>query len=107
MANKYTVAQFVKAIPGSGGIITAIADRVGCSWHTVKKYIDRHPTIRTAWENERHKITDKARHNIIKAITEPPGDLPTSKWWVTVMDEDFRPPQKIETTGVILIRMDE
>lgn len=99
MGNKYTASQFIKAIPGTGGIITAIAERIGCNWYTVRRYIDRHPTVKTAWEAERHKITDKARHNIIKAISEPPGDLATSKWWVTVMDDDFRPPQRIEATG--------
>lgn len=99
MGNKYTAGQFINAIPGTGGIITAIADRIGCTWHTVRRYIDRHPTVKTAWEAERHKITDKARHNIIKAISEPTCDLPTSKWWVTVMDEDFRPPQRSEISG--------
>jgi len=28
----YTAEQFIKAIPGSGGIISTIARRVGCGW---------------------------------------------------------------------------
>ncbi len=96
---RYTAAQFIEAIPGTGGIVTAIATRVGCAWDTAKSYINRYPTVKTAWENERHKITDIARHNIIQAITEPPTDLAMSKWWVTVMDDNFRPPQRKEITG--------
>ena len=104
MGNKYTASQFIQAIPGTGGIITAIADRIGCTWHTVRRYIDRHPTVKAAWEAERYKITDKARHNIIKAITEPNmAQLSVSKWWVTVMDEDFRPPQKTEIDGKLIV----
>ena len=47
---KYTVGQFSKAIKGSGGVITMIAQRVGCSWHTAKKYIEKFPTLRDAYE---------------------------------------------------------
>ena len=36
----YTAAQFIAAIPGTGGIITKIAEKVGCAWHTAKKYIE-------------------------------------------------------------------
>ena len=39
MGNTYKTQQFLDAIPGTGGIITAIAKRLGCSWHTAKKRI--------------------------------------------------------------------
>ena len=95
--SKYTAAQFIDAIENSGGIISAIADAVGCSWNTAKKYIEEYPTVNAAWQNERHRITDKARHNIIKAITG--GDIQMSKWWLQVMDEEFVPRQRNEITG--------
>lgn len=93
----YTAQQFIEAIPGTGGIVSAIADRVGCAWNTAKKYIDDYATVKTAWQNERNRITDKAQHHIIKAIEG--GELSLCKWWVTVMDEEFRPPQRLEATG--------
>lgn len=31
---KYTAEQFIKAIRGSGGVISQIAATVGCDWHT-------------------------------------------------------------------------
>ena len=76
--NHYTAAQFIKAIPGTGGIISALADKVGCGWHTAKRYITDYVTVAEAWEAERNKITDKAKHNIVKAIHG--GDLQMSKW---------------------------
>ena len=94
MEQRYTAAQFIEAVKGTGGVISAVADRVGCSWHTAKKYIEQYATVKEAWENERHKITDKARHNIIKAIGE--GDLQMSKWWLQMMDEEFVPQAKLD-----------
>lgn len=96
MADKkhYTAAQFIKAIPGTGGIISALADKVGCTWHTAKKYVTEYATVAEAWEAERNRITDKARHNIVKAIHG--GDLQMSKWWLQVMDDEFVPRQRVD-----------
>ena len=97
MAGKYTAGQFIKAIKGSGGVISAIADAVGCKWHTAKRYINDYPTVNLAWVEEKQRITDRARHNIIKAISD--GDNPMSKWWLQVMDDEFVPRSKNELTG--------
>jgi hypothetical protein len=96
-AGSYTCQQFIDAIPDTGGIISAIADRVGCAWGTAKKYIDEHPTVLEAWTNERNKITDKAQHNIIRSIQQ--GDLQMSKWWLQVKDPEFVDRQRHEVTG--------
>ncbi len=78
---KYTTDQFTKAIKGSGGVITMIANRVGCSWKTAKKYIDRYPTLRDAYECELQLINDVALAVVLQAIKE--GDIGTAKWWLT------------------------
>jgi predicted transcriptional regulator len=97
LAEKFTTTQFIEAIPGTGGIVSAIASKVNCDWHTARKYIDEHPTVKQAYDDERSKITDKARHNIVKSIHD--GDLMMSKWWLQVMDEEFLPKQRQELTG--------
>jgi len=91
---KYTAEQFIAAIPGTGGVISLIADVVGCSWHTARKYIHEHATVLEAFEAERMSITDRARHNILKAIEA--GDLAMSKWWLQCQDPEFS--TKSETT---------
>ena len=91
---KYSAQQFIDAIEGTGGIIWQIANNVGCAWDTAKKYIDKHPSVRRAWENERKRVVDKAKHNIVGEIEK--GDVQLSKWFVTVLDKDFRPPQRHE-----------
>jgi hypothetical protein len=94
MANSYTAKQFIDAIPNTGGVISDIAKKVGCSWHTAKKYIDEYSTVNEAWQAERNRITDKARNNIIKAIEK--SDLQMSKWWLQVMDDEFVPRERRE-----------
>ena len=78
---KYTTEQFRKAIVRSGGVIGVIAARVGCSWHTAKKYIDKFPTLRDAYDNELQFTNDIALTVVLQAIKE--GDIGTAKWWLT------------------------
>ena len=97
MAERFTAKQFIDAIPNTGGVITEIAARVGCSWNTAKKYLGKYPTVEQAWQDERERITDLARSNIIKAI-ETDKDLQMSKWWLQVMDAEFNPAQTVART---------
>jgi len=103
----YTAKQFINAIPGTGGVISDIAQKVGCTWHTAKKYIDDYVTVQEVYQQERNRITDKARNNIIKAIER--NDLQMSKWWLQVMDEEFVPRERrdIEQSGELTIRIIE
>ena len=58
---RYKKADFEAAIPGSGGIISTIAEKVGCDWHTVKAWLDRSPDLHTMWEAERYQRNDAAK----------------------------------------------
>ena len=64
----YHTEQFIKAIPGTGGIISTIANRVGCDWHTAKKYIVNHPTVARAYQDECEKIGDLAETGLYTAL---------------------------------------
>ncbi len=66
--DQYTAAQFIEAISGSGGIISTIAARVGCQWHTAKKYIDTYPTVAAAYQAECERTSDIAEGVIIGNI---------------------------------------
>lgn len=96
---RFTAQQFKEAIPGTGGIVSALAERLGCAWHTARDGIDRWATVKRAWENERNRISDKAQRNVVKAILD--DDLPTSKWWLQLMDPEFTPKQKRELVGQV------
>ena len=97
----YTQKTFLENIPGTGGVYSALASKVGCAWHTAKKRVEASRKLLVAWEAECNRVTDKAKHNIIKAIEE--GDLQMSKWWVQVKDDEFIPREKREVSGALLI----
>ncbi len=79
--NLYRAEQFIKAIPGSGGIVTTIAQRVDCDWHTAKKYIDTMPTVQQAYMDECEVVLDRAESVLITSINE--GDSSDAKWYLT------------------------
>lgn len=77
MADKphYTAQQFIEAIPGTGGIVTAIARKVGCTWDTAKKYIDNYATVQRAYQDECESILDLAEAKVISAIKNDDGQM--------------------------------
>ncbi len=77
----YKAEEFIKAIPGSGGIITTIARRVGCNWDTAKKYINLMPEVNQAYENERESMLDIAEETLLNSIKG--GDTADAKWVLT------------------------
>lgn len=83
MANRaqFRISDFLAAIPGSGGVIATIASRVGCEWHTAKKYIEKYPKIKAAYEDEAQITSDIAVDIVLKAIKS--GDTSTAKWWLS------------------------
>ena len=80
-SRKYVASDFTKAIPGTGGIISTIAKRVGCDWWTVKRAIERYPSVKEAYDAECETVNDLAESTLIKAIRD--GDVASAKWWLT------------------------
>lgn len=97
--NHYKAQVFIDAIPGTGGIITKIADLVGCSWHTAKKYIDTYPTVQTAYQNERESVLDTAESIIINKLDA--DDEQMAKWYLTMKGagRGYSSKQKIQHSG--------
>lgn len=52
MARKeeFTAAQIIAAVQAAGGLINLAAAKLGCDWHTVKRYIDTYPKVKAAYE---------------------------------------------------------
>lgn len=97
MGKRYTVEQFTKAIPGSGGIISTIAKRVGCEWNTAKSYIDKHPSVKQAYDDEREQVTDMAETALIKAIQG--GDMWAVKYYLSTVGKHRGYVERQEMTG--------
>jgi hypothetical protein len=82
MGDHLKAEDFIKHIPGSGGIISTIASRVGCAWHTAKKYIEKYPTIGQAYDDEVERTVDVAEAVVLKALQD--NDVVTAKWFLTM-----------------------
>jgi len=92
--NQFKAQAFIEAIPGTGGIISTIAKRVGCSWHTAEKYIREYPSIHQAYKDEKAAVDDKALSNVLKAVSD--GDLSVSMWWVKMkLGSEFHETQHV------------
>lgn len=50
--------QVIEAIGGSGGIMSAIATRLGCAWDTAKRYVNYWESTKQAFNNERAGFLD-------------------------------------------------
>ena len=95
--NHYGVQVFIDAIPGSGGIISTIAKRVGCAWHTAKKYCTEYATVAKVYQDECEAITDLAESTVLKSIQE--GDVSVAKWYLTMKAKDRGYAPRQEITG--------
>ena len=97
--NQYTAQDFIDAIPNSAGIINTIAGRVGCDWHTAKKYIDNYPTIASAYDDECQKVLDLAETVVLQSLKDK--DTQMAKWYLSMKGRDrgYATTQRNEVTG--------
>jgi hypothetical protein len=107
---RYLAQDFISAIPGSGGIISTIAKRVGCAWHTAKKYVETMPTVTQAYVNECEAVTDMAESVLLKSIQD--GDVASAKWWLTKKGRQRGFADQLELTGagggpIVVVNWDE
>ena len=77
----YTQKQILQAIEGSGGIVSAVAARLGCDWNTARKYIDKWKATEISFEAERERVLDLAETTLVKAIKG--GDVGAAKWYLS------------------------
>jgi len=103
----YTAEQFIKAIPGSGGIISTIARRVGCGWHTARDYVDKHPSVKQAYDDECEAVLDLAESKTIKAIEA--GDMQTVRYYLSTKGRKRgyveRTEQEVKQSGAVTFRV--
>ena len=95
----YKASQFIEAIPGSGGIISTIAARVGCHWHTARRFCMEVKAVKEVYDDEVEKTIDLAEAVILNALKEK--DTTTAKWYLTMKGapRGYTPTQKSEISS--------
>lgn len=65
---KYTVPQMEAALRQTRGLLTLAAERLGASYNTVKRYVDRSPTLQAVVEESRERRVDMAELKLDEMI---------------------------------------
>jgi len=85
-SEKFTCKQVIEAIKDSHGLKAAIARRLGCHVTTINNYIERHPSVARAYQNEREAIVDLGESVIIQALKD--SDAVTARWVCATLGKD-------------------
>lgn len=65
----YTKKMVRDAISGSGGIMFAVAKKLGCKWETAKKYVDKFK-LQEEMNYEKEVMLDMAENKLFKNIQD-------------------------------------
>lgn len=92
-----TKEKLLKAIENSGGIVSVIANKLGVSWHTANKYIQKWEETKQAYKDETQKFLDICEKTVLKSVKE--GDVQTAKWVLAHKARDRGYGDKLELAG--------
>ena len=100
--SKYSAQDFIDAIPGTGGIISAIARKVGCDWKTADSWVRDFPTVKRAYDAECEAMLDLAESAVLrntKLAAQGEGDTADAKWYLTKRGKRRGYGDAVEVTG--------
>jgi hypothetical protein len=103
----YSAEQFIQAIKGSGGIVSTIAQRVGCEWNTARSYIDKHATVAAAYAAERETLVDACESVLVRNVQiaqaaqreGKSADTSDAKWVLARLGKERGYTERNEITG--------
>ena len=78
MSRKPTKKQTMKAIDGSGGIMSTIATRLGVAWATARLYVNNWDETKALYEIENERVLDLAETTVLNSIKG--GEVQDAKW---------------------------
>jgi len=97
-------ARIIKAIPGSGGVISRITKSAGYkSWTAVRDFIQADPGLISMRRDEQEGIDDLAESGLIAAMTK--GDTEIMKWWLARKRAEFNDKQSLGLTGAVTLNV--
>lgn len=93
-----TLKKLLAAIKDTGGIVSAIAFKLGVDWHTARKAIDNNPLALQAWHDEREGMLDLAENALLKSIKA--GDTQDAKWLLARLGKHRGYAERVEFENV-------
>lgn len=96
-SDRYSRKEVLDAIRGSGGIVSRVADLLGCDWHTARAYIDKWGSTKQAMEAEGERVTDVAENKLINSVND--GEQWAVKFWLTTKGKKRGFNERVEVAG--------
>lgn len=93
----FTVNELLIAINGSKGIVSVVANKLGCAWSTAKIYIDQHEETKQALSDENETILDFAESKLYKRIDSE--DMTAIKFLLATKGKRRGYTERTELTG--------
>lgn len=78
--HRYKKNDILAAVRGSNGLVTNVARRLDCDWHTARENILRFPDVAKMFESESEEMLDLAENKVHKAISAE--DMVTVRWYL-------------------------
>lgn len=79
-------SDILAAIVDCKGIVSKVADALGCAWKTAEANILKHDSCVQAMEDERQRVLDFCESKVLKAINL--DDISTAKWYLSKKGKD-------------------
>ena len=104
---KRQLQVILRAIKGSGGIVSVIAKKLKVNYDTARRYIELNEETRTAFNDETNKIIDLAKQTVFQSIRD--GDTGTARWLLATKGkhEGFTEKTEVEHSGDIKLSFDK
>ena len=83
---KMNLGAFEKALKGTGGIYSAIAEKMGVARQTVSTYVKRSAKARMLWEQEVETVKDMAEGGLFSNIKSK--DMGAIKYFLSTRGKD-------------------
>ena len=94
---KYTEQVVLKAIKGSGAIISTVSKRLGVEWHTAKNLCNTWDSTKQALLNESEGTVDMAEGVLLESIQNK--DVQSAKWYLSTIGKKRGYSERQEITG--------
>ena len=93
-AKDYPEALVLQAIKGSAGILSTVARKLECDWHTAEFYKNKWESTKKAYQDERETLLDMAESAIATGIRD--GDLGSARWMLATLGKNRGYTEKTE-----------
>ena len=97
-SERYTTQEVIEAIQAAKGLKSVAARRLGCSWWTVHRMCQRHPTVQRAYEETREQLVDLAEAKLMVKLNIG-EDSSIIKWVLATLGKDRGWVERKELTG--------